>query len=180
LWFPVPGKAKKTEKKPRNPSNMGDSFLRVLHSLVSGARQAEEFAQVLVGAAVEDALLCVARDYGHEYAGLLRRYKAELVQRHASGAVGDRTRCGGLTKGGKPCGKAAVLHGFCQRHAETVAEEASKRRRVEAYKASVATQAPERRLARELLGGDCPGAGGEFAFESSDLQSSLRAMCEAF
>lgn len=117
---------------------MADTFLKTLQSVVTGARQLEEFSRVLVSVAVEDALLCVARDYGHDYTSLVKRYKDTVVRRHASG-ISEKVVCRGTTKGGKACGKRAVLHGFCQQHAAQMAEEEAKRRKVEAYRASVTT-----------------------------------------
>ena len=94
-----------------------DTFTKTLHTVLAGTRSLEDFARVLVTAAVEDALLCVSRDYGYEYAVLLRKYRDEVVGRHASGRLAERAQCLGKTKGGKPCGKRAVLHGYCQQHA---------------------------------------------------------------
>lgn len=116
---------------------MTDTFLKTLQSVVAGSRQLEEFAGVLVSLAVEDALLCVARDYGHDYALLLKKYRDEVVRRHASGTLGQKTQCRGTTKGGKQCGKRAQLHGYCAQHAAQMAEEEAERRKVEAYRASV-------------------------------------------
>jgi len=136
---------------------MADTFLKTLQSVVTGARQLEEFCGVLVSAAVEDALLCVARDYGHDYAVLLKRYKQDVVRRHAAGTIGEKTQCRGTTKGGKPCGRRAQLHGYCHPHAVQMAEEETKRRRVEAYKASVPQRETEGALVELWLGSHVPG-----------------------
>jgi hypothetical protein len=120
---------------------MTDTFLKTLQSVVSGARQLEDFAGTLVGVAVEDTLLCVARDYGHPYATLVKKYKDDVVTRHLPGtasAAATAACCRGTTKGGRACSKRAVLLGYCQTHAAQMAEEESKRRKVEAYRASVA------------------------------------------
>lgn len=133
---------------------MGDTFLRTLQSVVAGARAVEELAGVLVSAAVEDSLLCVARDFGHDYSALLRRYKAEVVGRHVTGTLGERgVKCRGSTRTGKPCSKAAQLQGFCHAHAQQMAQEAAKRRKVEAYKASVPRRDEEGALVELWLGG---------------------------
>jgi hypothetical protein len=116
---------------------MTDTFAKTLHSVLTGARKVEEFCHVLVSSATEDALLCVARDYGHDYGALLRRYKDEVVRRHASGSSVDGGLCRGTTKGGKHCPKKAVLQGYCQQHAAAVAKDASRLRQVEAYAASI-------------------------------------------
>lgn len=94
-----------------------DTFTKTLHTVLAGTRSLEEFAHVLVTSAVEDALLCVSRDYGYEYAVLLRKYRDDVVGRHTSRTLSEKTQCLGRTKGGKPCGKRAVLHGYCQQHA---------------------------------------------------------------
>lgn len=131
---------------------MADTFLKTLQSVVTGARQLEEFSNVLVSAAVEDTLLCVARDYGHDYSVLLRRYKDEVVRRHSAGTLTEKTQCRGTTKGGKPCGRRAQLQGYCQMHAAQMAEEEAKRRKVEAYKASVPQREPDGALVELWLG----------------------------
>lgn len=121
-------------------STMGDTLLKTLHSIITGVRATEDFCQVVVTSAVEDVLLCVARDYGHDYATLLKKYKNDVVRRHVSGTTSDVAACAGVTKTGKKCGKRAVLHGYCQRHAVEAAEEAAKRRKVQAYQATVGTK----------------------------------------
>lgn len=136
---------------------MTDTLLRTLQSVVIGARQLEDFCGVVVSAAVEDALLCVARDYGHDYAVLLKRYKDEVVRRHASGALQEKTQCRGTTKDGRPCTRRAKLHGYCGPHAAQMAEDQAKRRRVEAYKASVPRQDADS-LVELLLGRKHPSA----------------------
>lgn len=151
---------------------MGDTFVRTLHSVVTGARTAEELSRVLVSAAVEDALLCVARDYGHDYSALLRRYRDPVVSRHASGQVGERTRCRATGKTGKPCGKTASLQGYCQAHAELVAEEAAKRRKVEAYKASVPRRDAESSLVEPWLG-RAPAPEAAFAVRPASQDAAL-------
>ena len=115
---------------------MTDTFLKTLQSVVSGARQLDEFAGVLVGAAVEDALLCVARDYGHDYALLLKKYKRDVVRRHASSTVTEKTLCRGTTKTNAKCTKRAQIDGYCLAHAKQMAQEEASRRNATAYKAS--------------------------------------------
>lgn len=115
---------------------MTDTFLKTLQSVVSGARQLDEFAGVLVGAAVEDALLCVARDYGHDYAQLLKKYKKDVVRRHASSTVTEKTLCRGTTKTNAKCTKRAQIDGYCLAHAKQLASDEAGRRNATAYKAS--------------------------------------------
>lgn len=135
---------------------MTDTFLKTLHSVVAGARQLEEFAGVLVSSAVEDALLCVARDYGHDYAALLKRYRDEVVRRHAAGTLSQRTQCRGTTKGGKQCGKRAQLQGYCAQHAAQLVADAAERRRVEAYRAGVVQRDANAPLVELLAGAATP------------------------
>lgn len=115
---------------------MSDTFLKTLQSVVAGARQLDEFAGVLVGAAVEDALLCVARDFGHDYALLLKKYKRDVVRRHASSTVSEKTLCRGTTKSNSKCTKRAQVDGYCLAHAKMLAQEQTERRNASAYKAS--------------------------------------------
>ncbi len=121
---------------PASPKHMTDTFLKTLQSVVAGARQLDEFAGVLVGTAVEDALLCVARDYGHDYALLLKKYKKDVVRRHASSTVTDKTLCRGTTKTNAKCTKRAQIQGYCLAHAKQLANDETERRNAAAYKAS--------------------------------------------
>lgn len=109
-----------------------DTFTKTLHSVLTGVRGLEDFSRVLVTCAVEDTLLCVARDYGHDYGVLLKKYAEAVVRRHASCSLLQKTTCGGTTKNGKACGKRAVLHGYCQQHAVEAAQRQAKLREREA------------------------------------------------
>lgn len=130
---------------------MADTFMQTLHSVVSGARLIEEFSGVLVGSAVEDALLCVARDFGHDYAALLKRYKDDVVSRHTPGSLVEKTTCRGLTKHNKQCLKRAQIQGYCLAHAAQRVKEEARRRKLTAYKATVHTSHVEAAL-EGLLG----------------------------
>lgn len=116
---------------------MTDTFQKTLTSVLTGVRQLDEMAGVLVGAAVEDALLCVARDYGHDYGLLLKRYKTPVVRRHASSSVSEKTLCRGTTKHNKKCGKRAQIQGYCMLHASQMAAEEAERRKLVAYRTRV-------------------------------------------
>lgn len=120
-----------------------NNFVRSLEAVLVGVRQLEDFAGVLVGSAVEDALLCVARDYGHDYGGLLAKYRDGLVRRHAGGLLNEGTSCRGFTRDGKPCPRRATLDGHCKVHAAARAEELSRRRNVEAYQAVASSKRRE-------------------------------------
>lgn len=131
---------------------MSDTFLKTLQSVIKGARQAEEFCHQLVSSAVEDALLCVARDFGHDYGLLLKRYKEDVVRRHASGLSVEAATCKGTTKAGHPCRIKAVLHGYCRKHCAEAAAEEAKRRKVQAYAASVPYRNSDKRIVELLCG----------------------------
>lgn len=109
--------------------------MKTLHSVVIGVRRVDQFATVVVASATEDVLLCVARDYGLEYAALLRKYRDDVVRRHASGTLSDLNMCQGTTKGGKRCGKRALMHGYCPVHADEHEAEERSKRDVRAYQA---------------------------------------------
>ena len=121
---------------------MQDAFTKTLHSVVIGVRQLDQFAHVMVASATEDALLCVARDYGLEYAALLRKYRDDVVRRHASGTLSDLSTCRGTTKGGKQCAKRAMLHGYCCQHAWEHEAAERDRREVRAYQALAHAKRP--------------------------------------
>jgi hypothetical protein len=115
---------------------MGDSFVRALAAVVQGTRQLEDFATTLLTSAVEDVLLCVARDYGHDYSVLVQKYRDSIVDRHASSGSSAAT-CAGKTTSGKSCSRKAVCRGYCRGHASQFEEEESKRRKTVAYRNAV-------------------------------------------
>jgi hypothetical protein len=115
---------------------MGDSFVRALAAVVQGTRQLEDFATTLLTSAVEDVLLCVARDYGHDYTVLVQKYRDSIVDRHASSGSSTAT-CAGKTTSGKSCSRKAVCKGYCRGHASQFEEEESKRRKTVAYRNAV-------------------------------------------
>ena len=115
---------------------MSDHFLRVLTAVVQGTRTLEDFASVLVSAAVEDTLLCVARDYGHEYSTMIEAYRDAITQRHTNASMASGV-CLGRNANGKPCGKKAVCRGYCRLHVTQGEEEDLKRRKTVAYKNAV-------------------------------------------
>lgn len=156
---------------------MTDTFARTLQSVLSGARQLEEFSNVLVSAAVEDALLCVARDFGHDYKLLLGKYKDDVVTRHAACTLAGKTQCRGTNAHNKPCTQRAVIQGYCRKHAAVVAEEESKRRRVEAYRNSVPRREDEGGVVRLWLSGLGERAPcSEYAVPAIGLQSALQLL----
>lgn len=134
-----------------------DTLTKTLHSVLAGTRSLEEFGRVLVTSAVEDALLCVARDYGHDYGALLKRYREEVVDRHSRGALGLQAVCAGRTKSGKACGRRAVLHGCCQQHAVEEAQKQGRLREREAIALTVANPRAGEAVDLDLLcGGRTP------------------------
>lgn len=120
-------------------------FARNLGGLLTGASSVENFCARIIEGAVEDVLLLVARDERLEYASLVARYKEGVVKRHASLALdpGDAAggQCNGKNKSGKRCAKRAVLNGYCPAHAGQAAEDTARKRRLEAYRESVAASA---------------------------------------
>ena len=116
--------------------------MKTLHSVVIGVRQLDQFATVMVASATEDVLLCVARDYGLEYSALLRKYRDDVLRRHASGTLSDLNKCRGTTKGGNPCTKRALMHGYCFQHAEEHEARERGAREVRAYQARAHAKRP--------------------------------------
>lgn len=140
-----------------------DTFTKTLHSVLSGTRTLEEFGRMLVTSAVEDALLCVSRDYGHDYGALLKKYKTGVVDRHASGSLSAQTVCGATTRAGKPCGRRAVLHGCCHQHAVEAAHRQGRLREREAIKDAVTNPRAATALDLDLLcGGKAPAPASAF------------------
>jgi hypothetical protein len=121
-------------------------FARSLGGLLAGASSVEAFCARIIEGAIEDVLLLVARDERLEYASLVARYRDRVVKRHASlaldpGSAAAGVQCSGMNKNGRRCSKRSVLNGYCATHAEQAAEESARKRRLEAYRESVAASA---------------------------------------
>ena len=112
---------------------MEDTFTRTLTAVVSGSRQLEEFASAIVSAAVEDAMLCVARDYGHNYSALIDRYRDALVIRHATSGIGKSTCAAPLRGGTTRCTRRAVCRGYCSLHSKLGVENEAKSRVIKVH-----------------------------------------------
>ena len=141
-----------------------DAFTKTLHSVLAGTRSLEEFGRVLVTSAVEDALLCVSRDYGYDYGVLLKKCRRMVVDRHTSGSLAERILSAGKTKGGTACGRRAVLHGCCQQHAVEAAQRQGRLREREAI--ADAVENPRAAEAADLIvvcGGSVPSPAVAFA-----------------
>ena len=142
-----------------------DTFTKTLLSLQTGARQAEEVLRVVVKAAVEDALYCVASDFGHDYGKVLEKHLDNVIERHvASRLVQADAKCKGFKKNREPCTKRAQLHGYCRQHAEQQAEEAAKKRKILAYKNSIAPRVGEATMLQYWLKTKTPLAGSTAAY----------------
>jgi len=109
------------------------SFSKTLESIVSGTRNLEEFAAALLSAAIDDVLLCVSRDYGHDFTTLVETYRDRVVARHSSSSASVAV-CAGTSASGKPCTKRAFVNGFCKTHATQKETEDLKRRKTMAYR----------------------------------------------
>ena len=94
---------------------MDSSFLTTLSHVVNGVKALEEFTSVIVGGAVEDVLLRVAREYGLDYSKLVRDHKDDVLDKHALLATGT-AKCKGLTEKKQPCGRRAACKGYCRAH----------------------------------------------------------------
>ena len=99
------------------------SFAKTLESIVSGTRNLEDFAAALLSAAIDDVLLCVSRDYGHDFTTLVETYRDRVVARHSSSSASV-----------KPCTKRAFVNGFCKTHASQKEADDLKRRKTMAYR----------------------------------------------
>ncbi len=118
-------------------------LVRALNAVVAGAAQVQDFAGVVIAAAVEDVLLSVSRDHGLNYRDLVARYKSDVVTRHASMAGVAAGTCTATSRAGKQCTKRAQLGSYCASHAGQWTADESKRRCIEAYKAKVTKAAPK-------------------------------------
>lgn len=114
---------------------MDSTFLSTLSQVVNGAKVLEEFTSVIVGGAIEDVLLRVARDHGLDYSKLVRDYKDDVLDKHALLATGN-VRCKGFTEKNKPCGRRAACKGYCRAHSSQGVERETKDRKGVSYVSS--------------------------------------------
>jgi hypothetical protein len=111
---------------------MDSSFLTTLSKVVNGAKAIEEFTSTIVGAAIEDVLLRVARDHGLDYSKLVDEYKDDVLDKHALLGTGN-VKCKGFTDKKQPCGRRAVCRGYCRGHSSQGAERETKDRKGVSY-----------------------------------------------
>lgn len=148
-------------------------LIKSLNAVVTNTMHVQDFCKVVVGAAVEDAIFCVARDHGLNYKALVEKYKEDIVTKHSSAAgVLATGTCKGVTRASKPCTKRATINGFCTSHADQWGQDESKRRCVEAYRNNVKSAplstaaalvndlAPPQGTAAAAAAAPLPGGGG--------------------
>jgi hypothetical protein len=111
---------------------MDSSFLTTLSKVVNGAKAVEEFTSTIVGAAIEDVLLRVAKDHGLDYSKLVEEYKDDVLDKHALLGTGN-VKCKGLTDKKQPCGRRAVCRGYCRGHSSQGADRETKDRKGVSY-----------------------------------------------
>ena len=117
------------------------SFLTTLANVVNGAKALEDFTGAIVGAAIEDVLLCVARDYGLNYSKMVDEYKDAVLDKHTLAGTGN-AKCKGRTLANKPCGKRAVCRGYCRAHSSQQTDNEKNERRAVAYTIKKKTDDP--------------------------------------
>lgn len=129
-------------------------FLRALGDLLSGARHANELAEVLVTEAVQRTLARVATDYPLDYTLLLDAYQADVVAECCSVAAGGgdagAKTCAATTKAGKQCVRRAVMGDVCMQHLDFWQEQQATQRRQQAYATSVRRDTPKDPYEHEL------------------------------
>lgn len=119
------------------------TLTKAIRSVVSGYCSAEQIASVLVRSTIEDTLLCVARDYGHEYGALLAKYVDVVASRQVSGRVLEKAKCLGKTISLEPCGNMGDIQGYCKLHAKQLVAAESQKRKVEAYRSTISKGAED-------------------------------------
>lgn len=109
-------------------------FLRTVVHAVSSVVAAQDVCRVVVEAALDEVLLNVAKEHNLNYTELVRTHKATVV--NSCFAQGD-THCKGKTKTGDACHRKSLVHGYCAIHRDQGTVHEEKRRRIEAYDASI-------------------------------------------
>jgi hypothetical protein len=132
---------------PPPPNPRVSTLVRTLTGIASGTVQVTDFSRVMLSAAVEDVLFHVAADYRLNYKTLVDKYRDDVVTRHLDDGTAGQGACQGTTKTGKPCTKRPHVNGYCTLHLEQMADDASKRRSLEAYKQELAAKVPSRAVA---------------------------------
>ena len=116
--------------------------MRALADVLAGAKTANEVAEALVREAVHQTLALVAQDHPLDYATLVAKYSARVVDGCCAMASGTATTCRFETKAGRPCARRAVVDGVCTQHLEAWRQRQEAGRRQEVYAAHVARTAP--------------------------------------
>ena len=109
----------------------------------------------------------------HDYAALLKRYRDDVVSRHASGTVTEKTQCRGTTaRGNKRCCNRAQIQGYCLIHAAQMASAASAQRKVKVYQGERAEPASLEAVLGRVLG-DGPVSSAPYVFYAPSRAMAL-------
>ena len=123
-------------------------FEKSVKNVVTATITVQDLAKTLVTGAVADVIARIADDYGLDETEVREKFLADVVDMHAgiAGCSAQKKCCFVARRSKKPCSKFAVMGDYCHWHKEEGLERQEKRRRVEAYKASVSqlplTQVP--------------------------------------
>jgi len=106
-------------------------LLKAATALVAGALTVQDLWRTLLRDAGEELLGWVATAHVLPYDGLVSAHMPRLLERYTS--MEAPAECRASARGGKRCRKLAAVNGLCGSHAKAAADDASKRRRTEAY-----------------------------------------------
>lgn len=145
---PADGQAQAPPAAAAEPQRLS-TLLRTLESVISGAEAAQDVCRIVVSSAIEDVLLRVSQQHGLSYSALVAEHRDAVVGAHCSLHAGmvAREKCRGKTRDNKPCRHYAQINGYCKVHADQGVAEDAKRRRVEAYRATIAAPSAAGRAA---------------------------------
>lgn len=116
-------------------------FARAMLDVMTGTASVESLSNTLVIGAVRECIERVSSEYGLDVREVSDRFEEEIVKRHSSmsvsQSVGNVLLCTAITRSGKPCCRQRKVGTFCLVHSRGAKGEETKRRRIEAYAASL-------------------------------------------
>ena len=134
---------------------MDPSFVIALSEAVNAVRRLEDCAEIIVSTVVDDLLLRVSTEYHLDFTTLVKKYKADMLERHAVFAT-ERQRCKGVTAAKKQCTRMAVSGGYCRSHVQQGIEKKEKDKMGEEYAVTQVSKRDQDPVAQSLKRLDIP------------------------
>lgn len=121
--------------------------MQCLMDVLRGTAQLESIQSELVTGAVRETIQKIAAKYDLDPRQLSEEFEQDIIDRYSAVTAmmneSDSRRarevvlCAGTTKAGQPCPHSATCGKFCKKHIRHAQQDETKRRKVEAYAASM-------------------------------------------